>query len=175
MIHLKGVDDLLRALAAALPSLERSERHRLELRLGGAGTALRGLQRLGDELGVSPWLRWLGPLSRAQVRKQLQDCHWFVLPSRKESFGVVCAEAHACGKPVIAMRAGGTEDVVTEDTGILVRPGEIGELAEALVTAVQTAGRHDSSAIRDHFMQRFSRPVVVDRLESAYRRVVPDA
>jgi glycosyltransferase involved in cell wall biosynthesis len=171
MVEGKGIDDLLQALARLLPRLDEPDRERLELRLGGEGRALPRYQRLAEELGVSRWTRWLGVLSREQVRRELQECTCFVLPSRKESFGVVYAEAMACGKPVVAARAGGPEDIVTDATGVLVEPGDVDALADALAATIEAPDRFDPDAIRDHFMTRFSRPAVVAQLEQVYRRV----
>jgi glycosyltransferase involved in cell wall biosynthesis len=54
-------------------------------------------------------------------------------PSRREGFGVVCAEAMAYGRPVVAGNVGGLRDlVVHEETGLLVPPGDVEALREAL-------------------------------------------
>ena len=172
MVEGKGVDDLLRALSRAAPAPGADERDRLELRLGGTGPALARYRALADELGVSRWTRWLGLLSREEVRRELRACTLFVLPSRRESFGVVYAEAMACGRPVIAARSGGPEDIVTDATGVLVEPGDVDGLADALEAAVGDPGRWDAATIRESFLTRFSRPAVVDRLERVYRGVV---
>jgi glycosyltransferase involved in cell wall biosynthesis len=67
----------------------------------------------------------LGPLyDRAAV---------VAVPSHREGFGVVCAEAMAHGRPVVAGAVGGLLDlVVHEETGLLVPPRDVGALREAL-------------------------------------------
>ena len=67
----------------------------------------------------------LGPLyDRAAV---------VAVPSRREGFGVACAEAMAHGRPVVAAAVGGLLDlVVDEETGLLVPPGDVGALRKAL-------------------------------------------
>jgi glycosyltransferase involved in cell wall biosynthesis len=54
-------------------------------------------------------------------------------PSRREGFGVVCAEAMAHARPVVAGDVGGLRDlVVHEETGLLVPPGDVQALRAAL-------------------------------------------
>ena len=55
------------------------------------------------------------------------------VPSRREGFGVVCAEAMAYGRPVVASAVGGLRDlVVHEETGLLVPPRDVPALRAAL-------------------------------------------
>jgi glycosyltransferase involved in cell wall biosynthesis len=49
-----------------------------------------------------------------------------------ESFGIVFAEAMACGLPIIGGRTGGVPDLVKEENGILVQPGNIEEIKKAI-------------------------------------------
>jgi len=54
-------------------------------------------------------------------------------PSRREGYGVVCAEAMARGRPVVASAVGGLLDLVADDeTGLLVEPGDVAGLRAAL-------------------------------------------
>lgn len=65
-----------------------------------------------------------------------------VVPSRVESFGQVAAEAQACGKPVVAFRIGGLQDIIDEDsTGHLVEPFEVTSLARAIDGLLSDANR----------------------------------
>jgi glycosyltransferase involved in cell wall biosynthesis len=55
------------------------------------------------------------------------------VPSHREGFGVVCAEAKAHGRPVVAGAVGGLLDlVVHEETGLLVPPRDVEALRAAL-------------------------------------------
>ena len=55
------------------------------------------------------------------------------VPSYREGFGVVCAEAMAHGRPVVAGAVGGLLDLVVDgETGLLVPPGDVGALRAAL-------------------------------------------
>ena len=82
-------------------------------------------ERVPGALGFVPHDE-LGPLyDRAAV---------VAVPSRREGFGVACAEAMAHGRPVVAAAVGGLLDlVVDEETGLLVPPGDVGALREALL------------------------------------------
>lgn len=67
----------------------------------------------------------------------MNACDLFVLPSLRESFGVVQIEAMACGKPVVATRNGGSEEVVISDKyGLLVEPTDPKVLTEKILTAL---------------------------------------
>jgi glycosyltransferase involved in cell wall biosynthesis len=56
----------------------------------------------------------------------------FVLPSLYEGYGVVFAEALAHGLPVIAYDVGPVPGLVGEEAGLLVPPGDVGALSDAL-------------------------------------------
>src|SRR5690606_9435676 len=98
---------------------------------------------------------FLGKLSRGEVRMALSNCNAFVLPSRFETFGVVLVEALAMGVPVIATRCGGPEDIVTENTGVLVPVDDRQALAEALESVLLSPDKWDRDTIREDCRARF--------------------
>ena len=93
--------------------------------------AFRGLDETLVVVGSGPWLerlraqapanvRFAGWVDDATLRKLYRSSHALVCPS-VEDFGIVMAEAHACGVPAIAPRAGGALDIVDDPaTGLLV-------------------------------------------------------
>jgi glycosyltransferase involved in cell wall biosynthesis len=84
-------------------------------------------------------------------------------PSHREGFGVVCAEAMAYGRPVVAGDVGGLRDLVAhEETGLLVPPGDVEALRAALQRLLGDAdlrrrfGQAGRARIAEHFTwQRF--------------------
>ena len=80
--------------------------------------------RVPGALGMLPHDELLPLYGRAAV---------VACPSHREGFGVVCAEAMAHGRPVVAGAVGGLLDlVVDEETGLLVEPGDVAALRAAL-------------------------------------------
>lgn len=62
------------------------------------------------------------------------DCDIAALPSRNEGWGLSLMEAMACRKPVVATRVGGVPELVRDGVdGLLVEPGDVTGLAEAMV------------------------------------------
>ena len=61
-------------------------------------------------------------------------------PSRREGFGVACAEAMAHGRPVVASAVGGLLDLVVDgETGLLVPPGDADALRAGLARVLDDA------------------------------------
>lgn len=105
----KGIEDLLAAADG------------LRLVVAGDGT-LR--QRIPEALGF---------VSREQLSRLYGRAAVVACPSRREGFGLVCAEAMAHGRPVVATAVGGLRDLVLhEETGLLVPPRDPAALRAAL-------------------------------------------
>lgn len=172
LVSQKGIPDLLRAIALFTERLKADDRLSVEFRIGGDGNEGKTYKSLATSLKIDRWVKWLGLLSHEQALKEYQSCDCFVLPSHHETFGIVLAEATACGKPVIATRCGGPENIVTPENGLLVEPRSPAALAEALRKMFETARAYDSSIIRRQFTERFSRAVVVSLIEQVYKRVL---
>jgi phosphatidyl-myo-inositol dimannoside synthase len=122
----KGIDEVLAVLpelAAGLPGLRYV--------IVGSGDDLGRLERLAAESGCADRIEFAGELDHASLLEAYSTCSVFVLPSRREGFGLVFLEAMTFGKPVVAWDAGGTTDVVVSGvTGQLVKSRD--ELRNAL-------------------------------------------
>ena len=97
------------------------------------------------------------------------------VPSRREGFGVVCAEAMAYGRPVVASAVGGLLDlVVNEETGLLVPPGDVASLRAALRRLLDDEQlRHDLGAAgRKRVGEHFSWERTTDLTLAVYDDVV---
>jgi glycosyltransferase involved in cell wall biosynthesis len=93
------------------------------------------------------------------------------VPSYREGFGVVCAEAMAHGRPVVASAVGGLLDLVVDgETGIHVPPGDVGALRTALERLLEDGAlrRRMGEAGRARVRERFSWDAVTDETLRAY-------
>lgn len=75
---------------------------------------------------------WHPQLDRAGVAQALDDSTLLVLPSETEGFGRVIVEAFQRARPVVATSAGAIPELVADDRGILVEPGDLDGLAAAI-------------------------------------------
>jgi glycosyltransferase involved in cell wall biosynthesis len=101
----------------------------------GGGEQQAELQTLIANLNLGDRITLTGQVSHKDVPEYLRGFDIFVVPSLtdRESFGVAVVEASASGLPVIASRVGGLPEVVLDGkTGLLVPPGDIDALADAV-------------------------------------------
>lgn len=87
-------------------------------------------------LGLNERVSFLGKIDDENLKVLYHACQCFVLPSvaRSEAFGIVLAEAMACGRPVISTELStGTSFVnLNGETGFVVPPGDVAALAEKI-------------------------------------------
>ena len=126
------------------------------LRVVGDGPERDRLQQLGGDT-----IALLGYRTDEEIRDEYRRACAVLLPG-EEDFGIVPVEAQACGRPVVALGAGGALDtVIDNETGVLFADATVDSLAAALTRVA--AQPFDSGRIRQH-AERFSRERHVERL-----------
>jgi glycosyltransferase involved in cell wall biosynthesis len=160
----KGIDLLLRAFARVVRTNEE-----VEMEIGGAGPEHDHLRGLALNLGVQDHIRFLGRLSREEVRRAMWRANAFVSSSYVETFGVVLIEAMATGLPVAATHSGGPSDIVHDGVGHLVPTGDVEALSKAMNQTIIDS--IDENEIRNYVRNRYSAEVVTRRLKLSYRTI----
>jgi D-inositol-3-phosphate glycosyltransferase len=168
---LKGLDVAVRAFALVAA---RYPGARL-LVVGGASgemgpSEMAATLDLVAELGLADRVSFHSPLPHDQVPMAYRAADVLVVPSRSESFGLVAAEAQACGIPVVASRVGGLVHVVADgETGFLVDGWEPDDYAQAIDRIVGDPDLAEAMASAAVIRSaRFSWSATADRLLELY-------
>jgi len=146
---------------------ERAERARLVI--VGDGPARAVCLDLLQGAGLAH-LAWL-PGARDDIADIMRGLDVFVLPSKNEGISNTILEALASGLPVIATAVGGNLELVEDGVnGLLVTPGDVAEMVQALLFYLDTPVRiaeHGETA-RRQAVQRFSIPAMAEAYAAVY-------
>jgi len=123
----KGQDILIDAFARA-----RRESPELILFLVGQGKLREALEQRAETAGVRQAVRFENSIG--DVTSYYRAADLFVFPSRYEAFGIVLLEAMTAGLAVVASRVGGIPEVTGEEAALLVPAGDVGALADAMLS-----------------------------------------
>ncbi|GAA4310821.1 glycosyltransferase [Klenkia terrae] len=150
-------------------AVRAAERAGVPLVVAGDGRARAELEAL-----AGPNTRFLGRVDDDELLRLFRSCTALLMPG-VEDFGIVPVEAQACGTPVIAIDAGGTQDTVV--------PGVTGELVpqvdddvdevELWAAALRTfdPSRYDPAITRKH-AEGFSRSTFRERMRGVVAGVL---
>lgn len=171
---LKGLDVAVEALAA------------VRSRVPGAGMLVVGgpsgpegeeehrlTRRLAARLGLEEAVSWRGPQPHRRMPLFYRAADALVVPSRSESFGLVAAEAQACGLPVVAAGVGGLRYVVADGvSGVLVDGWDPVDYGRALASVLESPARRGELAAGALAVgRRYGWGHTADRLLELYKGV----
>ncbi|MEK7728637.1 MAG: glycosyltransferase family 4 protein, partial [candidate division KSB1 bacterium] len=139
--------------------------------LMGEGEERAQLERLTNELGVREKLHFAGFVN--DVQAALHACDVVVIPSLREGFGLILAEAMAAERPIVATRVGGMIEMAQHEQQVLfVPPANSSALAQAALRLMQdqNLAARLASAAREH-SENFSIEKNVAALEALYSKL----
>jgi glycosyltransferase involved in cell wall biosynthesis len=173
-VEFKGQEFAIRAAAEVQRQLPE-----VEFVLIGDGPLRGDLERLAKQL-----LRryeFLGARTSDEVREWINRASLLCMPSvttpsgAAEGFGMVCTEAQAMGKPVVAFRSGGIPDIISHGTtGFLAEERDWGALAKHLSILLQDAElrKRFGGAGREAMLRQFDLEQCTRKLEKVYEGVL---
>jgi teichuronic acid biosynthesis glycosyltransferase TuaC len=168
-IPVKGIKYLI----GALPEVQHFH-PACELVLIGAGPGGKdsaAYRKQIEDLGMERHVIILEKVPNGELPGWIRASDVFVLPSIKEGFGIVAVEALACGRPVVATRSGGPEEIVKEGLGFLVPPGDSHALGDAIVKVLFRKDILDPAQLAETARKRFSLPMITKRIVKVYEDV----
>lgn len=139
LVERKGIDTLILAMREILPTHPTAR-----LLVGGSGPDRQRLEGIVGQAGLGDCTRFCGKIADSDLSSFL-SLGVFSLLSRQtprdvEGFGMVLAEAQACGAPVVAARSGGMPEAVGPHAGAIVPPDSPLEAAHAIRRYLEDPG-----------------------------------
>lgn len=132
LIELKGHKYVLQALTKVVKHIPD-----VQLILVGDGTEKENLQHLVEELDLSNHVQFMG--FRKDAVAFIANSDVKILPSKSEGLGIVFLEAYRVKTPVIAFDVPACNEVIIQnETGFLVKPFDINELADKIIELLQS-------------------------------------
>jgi glycosyltransferase involved in cell wall biosynthesis len=157
------------------------------IELKGAETFAEALTDLDGWLGVMVGTGELTPVIRREypaislvggvpfdaVPDWIRSADVVVVPSRRESLGLVAIEALAAGVPVIASRVGGLAESVQDGrTGVLIPPGDPRAIVDALRSLEDVGRRERYAAAASASVARHSLDQSTEAMDAIWRSLI---
>ena len=165
----KGIFDLLTAIKENKGKLE----DKILLSVGGNGEVER-LKQFIDENELGGLVRFLGWVSGEKKIDELNATDVYILPSHNEGLPISILEAFSYGLPVISTPVGGIPEIVeTGKNGILVEPGNVNQIKDALLffvnqkSAISQFGDQNREIVKDFYPE-----TVISSLNNVYKELV---
>ena len=174
MVGFKGAEFVIKAASEV-----QSQFPEVELVLIGDGPLRKDLERLAKQ--SLRRYQFLGARTSEEVSNWMNRASVLCMPSitmcsgEAEGFGMVCAEAQAVGKPVVAFASGGLSEIISHgNTGFLAEERDWQALAGYLMTLLQSADLRErfGRAARELMLRRFDLEACTRRLEGVYGMVL---
>lgn len=171
----KGVDTLLRAFDATLPSLPQNMR----LVVVGDGPDAADFKALASSLGCASRIEFAGYQTGGALQAYVERASLAIASSRwRENMPYSIVEALAAGTPVIGTNIGGIPELVDEGkTGFICEPGDVSSMADAISRG--TSAFLDLSAYsmlqrncRSYVMENCSREKFMSDLVNLYKESI---
>lgn len=144
------------------------------LKIAGDGPQLNQVNELINSSAVlKDSVEVLGLLPREKVLDLLAETNVLVLPSAFETFGVVCIEAMAVGRPVICTK-NGAADFVDDSNGILIDVDSDDQLIEAMRKIYQNYSDYNQQMISEKCVKAYSSTNVMSAVISEMNLLNPN-
>jgi L-malate glycosyltransferase len=162
--RVSDVIDIFARVSARLPA---------RLLLVGEGPDLPKIQAKIVEMGLENRVRFLG--KQDDIAQVISMADLLLLPSEKESFGLVALEAMACGVPTIGSMTGGIPELIQHGkTGFLAPIGDTAAMADYAITLL--SDEHKAMQFRQACLERacegFNKDKITRQYEDIYYRVL---
>ena len=146
---------------------------KLKFIIVGEGDYLSVMRKKLEEQILQGQVYFLG--YRIDIQRILSKCNFFILPTLHETLSIALLEASVEGLPLIASNTGGVPEIVENGyNGLLVLPGDVNELADAIEilnkNGILRKQFSANSVLR--IKEKFSSSVIVSKIDKVYQSLL---
>jgi len=165
----KSIDKVIKALAI----IKKRNTSKEKLLIVGNGPAMDELKQLTRSLKVEEDVIFTGTVSYEEIRHYYKMAYVFTIASTTETFGIVTIEALASGVPVLAIKAPGAVDILTDGLDGLLVDDDVEKFANALEKIIKEPElREKLSRGALKTSEKYNIDTVSERMLNLYREVI---
>lgn len=151
--------------------IKKNPDKKLTLNLYADGVKRAEYEKLCVDLGIGPNCIFHGKVPKSEIAKAIEKNNFLVAPSIKETFGSVIIESMAGGKPVLATRCGGPNEIIKDFNGVLVEPRNIEALEKGLDEIINKYNDFDNLKIRNFVEENYGYRAIGEKLLKIYSEI----
>ena len=164
----KGIYDLIE-------SIKKLKQQELNFKILVAGDGeIEEAKKVVEQEKLNNYIEILGWIDKEQATNYLKECDFYILPSYNEGLPMSVLEAMSYSLPVITTNVGGIPEVVlNNENGILIEPGNIEQLANAINSIVKNAELRNKLGEQAHktIEENFNIKNFIEKINQMYRQV----
>ena len=165
----KSIDKIIEAVAI----IKRKGIKKIKLLIVGDGPNMDELKHLVRNLGIEDDVIFTGEINYNEIRHYYKLAYLFAIASTTETFGIVNIEALASGLPVLAVKAPGAVDILTDGKDGRLVSNDVGEFAQTLAELISNPDlRNKLSKGAIKTSNGYSMDAISERMLNLYQEII---
>jgi glycosyltransferase involved in cell wall biosynthesis len=161
--NIRGIINVVRQLAA--------ERKDFRMEIIGDGRDYKAVKKYAEDSGeLNTTIFFTGLLTGDELSSRMRHADAFVMFSNYENLPCTIIESLCSGVPVVSTDVGGISEHISDEFGILIRPGDEAGLKSALVSILNGQHEFNNKKMRAYSEENFSMESVGNRFATVYSR-----
>lgn len=162
----------LRVIAAFKELVSKYPKSEISLKIIGKGQLKKDIEGFISSNKLQKRVSLIDEVSREDIVKCFDHCHVLISASLIETFGLTIVEAMFRGRPSIATKSGGPNEIINESNGILIDPGDLLQLIGAMEEMFLNYKQFNASEISQKAVELYSENAILQSMNAYYEKVI---
>lgn len=125
-----------------------------------------------EENNLAEFVVFHGKKSVEELVKHYQTADFLIMFSNFETFSCVVMESLACGTPVVATKTGAIPEMLANERGIVILPGDEEALFQAMNTMLDTFQSYSPEKLRQFVLENYDSEIVGEKFYQLYQSLL---